>query len=812
MSMDVNVLEKYENELNFLAQLVLSNPLDAKQSALEIVNELRQLRTFSKKNIQTTLARAYSIVTTAEIRLGEYDNALKSAEITLDLFTYLNKKDGIARSYVNKGIVNSIIGKHYLANELFNQALPLFRECGDKSREAQTLIFIGNAFAGLGDYASALRQYNLGLYINQEIQDKQGISDAFVNLGLSFQRMGEYTKAIEYYNQSFSLKREIGDIFGEARVLQNIATIHLSQGQFADAVKILNECKTIFETIKDKQGLSMVHTNIGAAHLRLGDYSRAMVHFESALTIQKEIGDPVGEARSLAYLGSTFLRLKDNQGAIEKYQTALILQQKNSDTSTISQTLLGLGSAYLEDEQYDNAQECFSQSLEYQHAAGDRFGASRSLGNLCRIFLQRLDYVKALECLQQAMIFHKQLSDREGEAESLLYLGELSQHIPEKVLSFSGQYELYSITEISEVIYKQALEIAQEIGSKNIEQSAFTHLSVLYEQRGEYKESFEYFKKSLDIERRISNAETSEKMAFLHSVFEAEQAKKEAEIYRLRNVELARLNDEIVRQSEMLQQQSAHIEKTNRELRRKNKLMHAYLVEKDKMLGLVAHDLKSPISGVRMIGEFISSSYQQLGPEMMYELGNDIKSSTSRMFDTISNLLEIQELEAGKQKPVLKKMDLTDALRSSVAQYSEKALLKGIVICEDYPSTPCIVNLDHMYCVRIVKNLLSNAIKYSPHHETVSVELNVIMSTSSRKGKKARIAVKDHGPGILADEMPKLFKKFTKLSARPTGGEHSSGIGLSIVKQMVESQGGKVFCESVPEQGATFIVEFPMSH
>ena len=156
MSMDVNVLEKYENELNFLAQLVLSNPLDAKQSALEIVNELRQLRTFSKKNIQTTLARAYSIVTTAEIRLGEYDNALKSAEITLDLFTYLNKKDGIARSYVNKGIVNSIIGKHYLANELFNQALPLFRECGDKSREAQTLIFIGNAFAGLGDYASAL--------------------------------------------------------------------------------------------------------------------------------------------------------------------------------------------------------------------------------------------------------------------------------------------------------------------------------------------------------------------------------------------------------------------------------------------------------------------------------------------------------------------------------------------------------------------------------------------------------------------------------------------------------------------------------
>lgn len=812
MVTEQNVLEKYEQQLTSIAQLVTSNPLEAKRTLPTVIDTIRSTRVSSKKHLQSALARAHSIMTTAEIRLGEYDHALSSAQMSLDLYTYLGQKEGIARSYVNMGIVNSIIGKHNIANELFNRALPLYRECGDKSREAQTLVFIGNAYAGLGDYASALRQYNLGLFIHREINDKQGISDALVNLGLSFQRMGEFAKAIEYYNESFSLKRDVGDIYGEARVLQNIATIHLSQGQYADAVKILNECKSVFENINDSQGLSMVHTNIGAAHLRLGDYSRAMEHFQSALTIQKEIGDPVGEARSLAYVGSTFLRLKDNAGAIEKYRQALELQRNNSDTSTISQTLLGLGSAYLEDEQYDNAQECFSQSLDYQQSAGDRFGASRSLGNLCRIFLQRLDYEKAFENLQQAMIFHKQIGDKEGEAESLIYMGELAHFIPEHIRKFSGQFELYSNEDLSEFIYSMALDLAREIGSRSIEQAVYTHLSRLYERREQYKESFDYFRKSLEIERSIANAELSEKMAFLHSIFESEQAKKEAEIYRLRNVELAELNIEIMRQSAMLQEQSSHIEKTNRELRKKNKLMQSYLMEKDKMLGLVAHDLKSPISGVRMIGEFICSSYKQLGPEMMYELGNDIKNSTSRMFNTISNLLEIQELEAGKQKPVLKKMDLTDAVRSAVAQYLDKAALKGITICEEYPSMPCIVSLDHTYCVRIVKNLLSNAIKYSPHHESVSVELNVVVSTSAHKGKRARIRVKDHGPGILSEEMPKLFKKFTKLSARPTGGEHSSGIGLSIVKQMVESQGGKVWCESVPEHGAMFIVEFPMSH
>lgn len=90
----------------------------------------------------------------------------------------------------------------------------------------------------------------------------------------------------------------------------------------------------------------------------------------------------------------------------------------------------------------------------------------------------------------------------------------------------------------------------------------------------------------------------------------------------------------------------------------------------------------------------------------------------------------------------------------------------------------------------------------------MSVSLNIQTHKLSNAKKEVRIVVQDHGPGILQEEMPKLFKKFTKLSARPTGGEHSSGIGLSIVKQLVESQGGRVWCESNANNGAPSIVEF----
>ncbi|MFY7998474.1 MAG: sensor histidine kinase [Candidatus Kapaibacteriota bacterium] len=128
--------------------------------------------------------------------------------------------------------------------------------------------------------------------------------------------------------------------------------------------------------------------------------------------------------------------------------------------------------------------------------------------------------------------------------------------------------------------------------------------------------------------------------------------------------------------------------------------------------------------------------------------------------------------------------------------------------------------------------MLSNAIKYSPHGKNVFVQVrshwslgighsandgdsnNASMTNSPITNDQStnaflRIEVRDEGPGLSPDDMTKLFGKFARLSARPTGGEHSTGLGLSIVKKMVEAMNGKVWCESEQGKGATFIVELP---
>ena len=136
-------------------------------------------------------------------------------------------------------------------------------------------------------------------------------------------------------------------------------------------------------------------------------------------------------------------------------------------------------------------------------------------------------------------------------------------------------------------------------------------------------------------------------------------------------------------------------------------------------------------------------------------------------------------------------------------QFETKARDKHLEIAVSHQEKePILINVDIHYFTQIIENLISNAIKFSP--QGMSIKIN-----SSNDGKYSRICVIDEGPGISFEDQHKLFGKYQRLTARPTAGESSTGLGLSIVKRFTEALNGKVWCESELGQGATFIVELP---
>jgi signal transduction histidine kinase len=221
-------------------------------------------------------------------------------------------------------------------------------------------------------------------------------------------------------------------------------------------------------------------------------------------------------------------------------------------------------------------------------------------------------------------------------------------------------------------------------------------------------------------------------------------------------------------------------------------------------LGIVAHDLKNPLSTIQLAANFMHKNTGGLPHKDVHEMSGDILITSNRMFDLITNLLDVNKLEQNGITFLPTSIDIMALLRRSVMQYTPQADAKSLHFHLECAEESIIAYVDESATMQVIDNIISNAVKYSPQEKNITIRLQ------SRAGV-VRVEVQDEGEGISPEDMQKLFGKFVRLSARPTGGEHSTGLGLSIVKKMVEAMSGRVWCESEVGKGATFIVELPTS-
>ena len=171
------------------------------------------------------------------------------------------------------------------------------------------------------------------------------------------------------------------------------------------------------------------------------------------------------------------------------------------------------------------------------------------------------------------------------------------------------------------------------------------------------------------------------------------------------------------------------------------------------------------------------------------------------MNDMIGKILDIKAAESQRVNLDLELINCNELVNPLEKLFAIRAKNKGINLQIRSASDEPMIRADRPYLLQVMENLISNALKFSSPHSNVHVQI------SEGEGV-IRFSVKDQGPGIPQSEMKDLFKKYHKLSPKPTGGEQSIGLGLSIVKKYVEVMGGRVWCESKAGEGSEFIVEF----
>jgi signal transduction histidine kinase len=248
--------------------------------------------------------------------------------------------------------------------------------------------------------------------------------------------------------------------------------------------------------------------------------------------------------------------------------------------------------------------------------------------------------------------------------------------------------------------------------------------------------------------------------------------------------------------------QTVALGQRNDELMQKNARLELLDHERTELMGIVAHDLKNPISAVRGLVEALHEEH--LAAPMRTTILAQLMDVNDQMLELVKNLLDINHLESGMMNLGTESFDIIPFVECILDRYTMAATAKNITVHPPERSVSFFVYASEQATMQILDNIISNAVKYSPHGKNVFVRVKSSNNT-------VRVEVQDEGEGISPEDMKKLFGKFARLTARPTGGEHSTGLGLSIVKKMVEAMQGRVWCESKLGKGATFIVELPAS-
>lgn len=258
--------------------------------------------------------------------------------------------------------------------------------------------------------------------------------------------------------------------------------------------------------------------------------------------------------------------------------------------------------------------------------------------------------------------------------------------------------------------------------------------------------------------------------------------------------------------SELLARVTTHLTvgRLTRDLEKRNHQLEELNHLKNEFMGMAAHDVRNPLASVVACADLLDTIIESAPPEKIRTYVGQISAAARRINAIIENLLDVNAIDSGQRHLEVTLHDLNEVARSVVDQNCFKAHQKDLQIKFQPAAESALCLIDQSAAEQVLDNIISNAVKYSSPDREICVTISV-------GAKEVGVEVKDQGPGISKEDQGQMFGKFQRLTAKPTGGEPSTGLGLWIVKELTEAMQGTVTCRSKLGHGTTFVAAWPRS-
>jgi len=595
---------------------------------------------------------------------------------------------------------------------------------------------------------------------------KKGTAFAVFHRAMANDLLGNFPEAASGYEESVALFKELDDEFCVARATRGIGKAYRKQYKNSQAIEHFEKSAAMFKQMGETDHYGETISDIADAYHFMNEYASALEYYLKTIEIFTELGNKSKISIVYNRIAVINMHLEEVDEALEYYHKSVELKRELGDKTNEALSLMNIGLIFHNKENYEDALKYFHQAYSINKEIGEKVNGSLCLINIANTLTKQGKFEESEKDLDEAKTIIEASRDKNFKAHLYMAYANLYMH----------KKEFYEAIHF----VNDAMALAEEIELKDLIMDCCKLYSECYSGLTDYEKAHEYFKKYYDLKSEIFNKEMYEKIKNLQYKYERETALKEAETQKKRGEELEKALKKV--------------EELNDDLRKINE-------EKNTFMALVAHDLKNPLNAVLGYAQLVKSN-PEFSVEEFKEMFNDIDISARIMTELITNYLEFTTIEAGKVELDMREADISKVAKYVIDSFGSRAKAKDISL--EYLCIPAeaMIKADKNALTQILDNLVSNAIKFSPAGKKVDVLIERIEET-------VRCTIKDEGPGVSEEEMNQLFKKFSRLSAKPTAGESSTGLGLSITKKLTEDMKGKVWCESIDGKGASFILEFP---
>ncbi|WP_456457802.1 ATP-binding protein [Reichenbachiella sp.] len=613
-------------------------------------------------------------------------------------------------------------------------------------------------------------------------QGQQGdSSDFYFNLALSKAQMAELTPIIRA-----KVHHQYGNHIG-------------NQDEYFRALNHLDTAARLYLSVSDSGSYGDMLSRQGALHDNNGNQGKALRMYLEASKVYEATKDSSVFAGVINNVAIIYKKLGDIEGALEYYNKSIDMLSKMNDTLGISISKLNRGMLYKDLGRYKEALSEVYYSLSTFKKVKMNRGIAIAHHNLAEIYLMMNQ--------TDSVLYHVDAS--QAIAIDLQYWTVVvsNQIVLAKALKSMGR------ADISNKSALRAYDLAVEHGFLEKQEELTALLAQNYEDLGDFGSALIYYKKYKQVKDSLLGKESQEQINRLRTEYDLEQ--KEEDIKGLETINsyqksLAEKEHKISQFLTVGIFLSLLVIALFFYLYRRQKDLSTILSdqkmqltglnkEKDDLIAMVAHDLRSPLNNIKGLLSLIKDS-DGAEQEKMVELANE---STDVLRTRINQILDVEAINVGKINLKIERINVSDILTKLVHHITPEAEQKQISFyAHSQKYLGCMA--DQNYLLQVLENLCANAIKFSKQKSEIYVKV-------SENKDKLRFEVQDQGQGIPKTEMKKLFERYAKISIRPTENESSTGLGLPIVKKYVEAMKGKVWCESEVGVGSSFFIELPMA-